>query len=167
MLLHERMRVDAPRPLFFIAAMFVGAKLLAGILLAKRERDLERVVGTQFVRQHSRAEPIEPRVYIDGLAREDSRRGKAFRANKALTRLATVVFIAEGPKPGTEDDQVGIFAQPSPRYCSNRRSLDTNNVIGLALQSFPTSGVAAEYARERGILFNRYGASQPPHPRQP
>jgi hypothetical protein len=79
----------------------------------------------------------------------------------------TVVFIAEGPKLGVEDDQVGVFALPSPRYCSNRRSLDANNVIALVLELFPTSGVAAEYAHERGILFKRYGQSQPPHPRQP
>ncbi len=77
---------------------------------------------------------------------------------------ASVVFIAEGPKPGVEDDRVGIFAEPRYSTCNNPRVRDANDIIGQVLSSFPTSGVAAEYAHERAIIYVR---SQPPHPRQP
>jgi hypothetical protein len=57
----------------------------------------------------------------------------------------TVGFIAEGPKPGVEDDRVGIFDLPYPESFYNRQAVEARKVVHGALQLFPPSKVAAGF----------------------
>ena len=66
---------------------YVGAERLVRELRAKCERDFKRVVGTQFVRQHARTEPVEASVDLNDLTRKDARGRQVLRADQAFTRL--------------------------------------------------------------------------------
>jgi len=63
-----------------------------------------------------------------------------------------IAFIDEGPTLNADDDRIGIFAQPSYDICGNQQALDSNNLIGQVLESFPPSRVPAEYERRQKAL---------------
>lgn len=61
-----------------------------------------------------------------------------------------VAFIAEGPKPGVEDDRVGATSIPYRSSCSSRQALEASSVVLSVLRLFPQSKVASEYDQLRG-----------------
>jgi hypothetical protein len=61
-----------------------------------------------------------------------------------------VAFIAEGPKPGIEDDRVGATVLPYQSSCATREALAARNVVQSVLRSFPQSKPAAEYEYLQG-----------------
>ena len=77
---------------------------------------------------------------------------------------ASIAFIAEGPKPGIEDDRLGLTDVPSSYTCKTKQGDEARTLTQRVLQSFPASKVAAEFDR-RELKVMR--PSQPPHTRQP
>src|SRR3954452_8522798 len=60
---------------------------------------------------------------------------------------AAVAFIAEGPKPGVEDDRIGVVDVPAQYTCNTRQGIEARDVIEKVLRSFPQSKVATEFYR--------------------
>ena len=65
----------------------------------------------------------------------------------------TVAFIAEGPKPGIDDDRVGVFDLPYKSICNTRQSNDARTLVQTVLQSFPASRAANEFEQRRDIIL--------------
>jgi hypothetical protein len=63
-----------------------------------------------------------------------------------------VGFIAEGPKPGIEDDRVGVFALPYRSSCNTKQAVEARQIVREVIQSFPQSKVAAEFDRRMSVL---------------
>lgn len=59
----------------------------------------------------------------------------------------TVAFIAEGPKPGVEDDHIGLTGLPNPSICNTRGAAEARALVGDVLRSLPTSKVAIDFDR--------------------
>jgi hypothetical protein len=68
--------------------------------------------------------------------------------------LAAVAFIAEGPKPGVEDDRLGVVDVPAQYTCDTRHGGEARALIEKVLRSFPRSKVAAEFDRRRPFAGN-------------
>lgn len=58
-----------------------------------------------------------------------------------------VAFIAEGPKPGIEDDLVGVSDIPTQDTCNTKQGNEARRLLEKVLRSFPASKVAAEFDR--------------------
>ena len=58
---------------------------------------------------------------------------------------ASVAFIAEGPKPGIEDDQIGATDVPASYTCKTPQGVQARRLIEEVLRSFPTSKVVSEF----------------------
>jgi hypothetical protein len=67
--------------------------------------------------------------------------------------VAAVAFIAEGPKPGVEDDRLGVIDVPAQYTCDTRQGREARDLIGKVLRSFPRSKVAAEFDRRRPVVI--------------
>lgn len=65
-----------------------------------------------------------------------------------------VAFIAEGPKPGVDDDRVGVFILPGPESCRSPAAIKARMVIEQVMQLFPPSKVPAEFERRRAALYD-------------
>jgi hypothetical protein len=65
-----------------------------------------------------------------------------------------VAFIAEGSKPGIDDDRIGIFVLPGPDSCRSPAAIKARRLIQRVMHRFPRSKVAAEFERRRGELFD-------------
>jgi hypothetical protein len=57
----------------------------------------------------------------------------------------SVAFIAEGPKPGVDDDRVGRFDLSPSQYCGTKSAAEARQVIHQVLELFPKSNVAADF----------------------
>jgi hypothetical protein len=60
----------------------------------------------------------------------------------------SVGFVAEGPKPGIEDDRLGLFVLPYPSSCSTRSAVEVRSLMHQVLQSLPPSRVAVQFDQE-------------------
>jgi hypothetical protein len=58
-----------------------------------------------------------------------------------------VAFIGKGPRPGVEDDPIGIFALPNAGSCATRQATEARRLLQSVIQSLPASKVAADYHR--------------------
>ncbi len=58
-------------------------------------------------------------------------------------------FIHEGPKPGIDDDEVGLVELPTPQSCSTLAAAEARVVFREALALLPKSKVAAEFERSQ------------------
>lgn len=68
----------------------------------------------------------------------------------------TVGFIAEGPKPGSDDDKVGIFALfPS---CRTKKATQAHDLLLNVVAKFPHSNIPAEYNRRVQLLKDQLSA---------
>lgn len=59
----------------------------------------------------------------------------------------TIGFIRAGDEPGIEDDEVGLFALPSPRSCDTPAAREARAVVRDVLQLLPRTRVAAAFER--------------------
>jgi hypothetical protein len=57
-----------------------------------------------------------------------------------------VGFTREGPKPGVEDDQVGVFTLPNIAYCKTPKSLTARELIANLMRQMPGHELREEYA---------------------
>ena len=67
--------------------------------------------------------------------------------------MAAIAFIAEGPKPGVEDDRLGVVDVPAQYTCHTRQGREARELIEKVLRSFPQSKVAVEFARRRPVVI--------------
>ena len=59
----------------------------------------------------------------------------------------TVGFVSGGSGSEAEDDEVGVFALPSPRSCNTPAAVEARAVIRRALRLLPRSEVVAGFKR--------------------
>jgi hypothetical protein len=64
---------------------------------------------------------------------------------------AAVVFIAEGAKPGIEDDRLGVVEVPAQYTCDTRQGREARRVTQKILRSLPQSKVVARFERRLGL----------------
>lgn len=67
--------------------------------------------------------------------------------------VAAVAFIAEGPKPGVEDDRLGVVDVPAQYTCDTRQGREARDLIEKVLRSFPRSTLAAEFDRRSPVVL--------------
>jgi hypothetical protein len=64
----------------------------------------------------------------------------------------SVAFISVGPRPGVQDDRVGVFDLPPAQYCGVQSAAQARLLIEQVLHLFPPSKVAAGYKRQMTAL---------------
>ena len=67
--------------------------------------------------------------------------------------VAAVAFIAEGPKPGVEDDHLGVVDVPTQETCDTQQGREARDLIEKILRSFPQSKIASEFGRSRAVVI--------------
>lgn len=56
-----------------------------------------------------------------------------------------VAFIAEGPKPGVQDDQVGVFGLPHPNVCNTTQAIAARTLLNQVMKLVPRSELRHSY----------------------
>lgn len=65
--------------------------------------------------------------------------------------MLSIGFIKEGPKPGVDDDRIGVFTLPYPATCSTRQGKTARDLVGEALRLLPGSGLRSQYLYHRPL----------------
>ena len=114
-------------------------------VLVKDTFELPAHVATEVRQMLWRVRP-EKLVPLADLNSEARPVGCSRRGPHDFGELA-VVFMAEGPKPGVDDDRLGDFELPRPKSCDTPEAVAARKLMQQVLDKFPHSKAPAELRR--------------------